>query len=170
MTTFTPTTDLDTAPLDPVTSELMTGLKLNPVAISEGDTTAPRVSALALGPIVASDQVTTDAGDNVLAAIDLAASRKAVIQYSFFGTLNTGAVSGTSDIRLRGSDDEAAWTTLETIATSITAAAVDVTVLGAHDERAGTSYRYYEIFATGDEDHDLTGSVMISCMGTEDES
>lgn len=170
MTTFTPTTDLATAPLDPVTSELMTALKQNPEAITEGDSTAPRVSALALGPIFDSDQsISTDAGGTELVAIDIGASRKSVIQYSFFGTLNVNSEAGTSFIRLRGSDDDATWTTLDTIA-SAGATAADVYVLAGHDERGGTAYRYYQIFATGDSDHDLTGSAMISLMGTEDET
>ena len=49
MPTYTAINDTQIEPEAPVTSELMTLLRDNPIAVAEGDSTAPRVASPALG-------------------------------------------------------------------------------------------------------------------------
>lgn len=159
-------TQLD--PDAPITSTLGYQFRDNTLEIASGTSNAPRVSALALGPIVDSDpNLSTNAGGNDLATIDIGAIRESVVQYSFIGDLNTGPNAGSSEVVLRASDDNVTWVDLVTMVDS-TGSTVESKVNAIYDGRGGTAYRYYAIRAQGDNDHDITGSALISLMGTAD--
>lgn len=125
MTTFTPTTDLATAPSDPLSSELMTALKLNPVAIAEGDATAPRIEptattrfAIPVGTLASPSVLLVPTG-----SLDAG-------MYFVYMSINAGGTGG--DIEYRTTADGGSnWTGWSTILTVVGAAGETHDVSGA---------------------------------------
>lgn len=100
MTDYTSIADSQTAPLSPVTSELMTALRDNPLAIAEGAVGAPNLRFAALGTLVAGDSLRVQ-GPNVLTTGTSTFGTSVSHGFSQQGTVRcvVNYVSGTVDTR-----------------------------------------------------------------------
>lgn len=163
---FTTLTNAQLAVDKPATSAQALAFRDNPIAIAAGDAGAPRVKSLGMLTLIDADNaLSTDAGGNALVAVDLGESRNAQIEYHTSISLNTGPNAGTSSITLQGSTDDVTYTDLQTLGGS-TGVTVAVNRTGFFDGVAGASYRYFRLYASGDNDHDIAGSALIKCIGS----
>ena len=128
MPTYTTIPDSTIAPEAPVTSELMTLLRDNPIATTEGDTGAPRVKGRAL------DVVNAETSDATLTATNLANIDYVLITGSLKLAHDSGGTAfqnAAARFRL-STDGGSSWGSRTEIAY--------ITVTANHTQRVGISY------------------------------
>lgn len=108
MTTYTPITNAEIDQDSPITQPLLTALRDNPVAITEGAAGAPKIQAAALSTFVATAPATIT-GLNNFAAINIRGG----------GEHGVSGVSGELTLAIELSDDGGStWATSSTIMTT----------------------------------------------------
>jgi len=149
----------------PLTQDLLTLLRDNPIAQAEGATGSQRTlsQALNLTTVQQTSYAGIADGSVVLASTDMTFSR--AFRWLVCGefNLNTTAQTGTSALRFQGSANNSTWTTIQVLASS-TGTQADFNI--ARVVAPGTAYRYYRVIADGDADH-VTAAAYFSmtCIG-----